>query len=765
MAIKEKSAVRSEIASSFPDNNKGEISAADIRTYEEDALDSNFYGKQYIASRSLVNVTSQWYRLGVISAGATFQSSISIQITQGATNGNTSGVVSAAVRDHGVDAGDGSVFNIGLKDLAYSVGSGLTGLRFVALTAASIPEYALDVEVSGASPVAGTLDINIYDTSEFNGTFTIDTSLTTQPDVPTGTETVARSDNFTGLLWTAPGISVGADGLLDFTNTFPIRTPRLTTTQRDAISTPLEGMTIFNTTTVSEEVYNGTAWISSTNTTIYSDDGEITANRSLLAEQGRSLIFRHFNLTAADFTQFSFARFDDTAMVLSYNDGDGVGGITGTRSISVDSAALTVTDTADSKGLVNAADYSANFTDRSLVDKEYVDRVKVIPVDSLSDLPTPVSDVIELTSGADFVYEFSCQTLALGANTFKATGGSVVIRGASQFATRLTSTSTAPLFDINECAFSSDRMSYTHSNGDIIDFDATVAGISCTFLNTAIFDCKSIGNINGAFTTSLRIVTIVKTTVGGLTWVGTLGSNVNIDGVFALSTALFGATAGWTGSLLDFGTSTSNSIIISSDSRFFTDAGNTAISGAVSNGNLTVTGRGVVSSNVFEGAGTFLSGWNEQDTRYLYATNAGLENSMNDAFASITTPASTTIGSIGVAVAIAGTFTSVNLHKFTVSSAGLLTYIGEDPITIPADFDVSIAPNSGSNIDMQISIAKNGTVLTESLQPVTASSGTPQQATTFTQVALVKNDTLQGFGQNDTNTTDITASTGRIRAD
>lgn len=765
MAIKEKSAVRSEIASSFPDNNKGEISAADIRTYEEDALDSNFYGKQYIASRSLVNVTSQWYRLGVISAGATFQSSVSIQITQGATNGNTSGVVSAAVRDHGVDAGDGSVFNIGLKDLAYSVGSGLTGFRFVALTAASIPEYALDVEVSGASPVAGTLDINIYDTSEFNGTFTLDTSLTAQPDVPTGTETVARSDNFTGLLWAAPGISAGADGGVDFANTFPIRTPRLTTAQRDAISTPLAGMTIFNTTTVSQEVYTGTSWVSSTDTTLYTTDGEITANRSLLAEQGRSLIFRHYDLTAADFTKFSFARFDDTAMALSFNDGDGAGSITGTRSISVDSAALTVTDTADSKGMVNAADYSANFTDRSLVDKEYVDDINVVRVDSLSDLPTPVSDVIELTNGGDFVYEFSCQTLALGANTFKATGGSVVIRGKSQFATRLTSTSTAPLFDINDCAFSSDRMSYTHANGDIIDFDSTTAGTSCTLLNTAIFDCKSPGDFNGAFTTSLRLVTVVKTTVGGFTWSGTLGSNVNIDGLFGLSTALFGATAGWTGSLLDFGTSTSNSIIISSDSRFFTDAGNTAISGAVSNGNLTASGRGIVSSNVFEGSGTFLSGWDEQDTRFLYNTNPGLENSMNDAFGSITTPASTTIGSLGVAVAIAGTWTSINLHKFTVSAAGLLTYIGEDPITIPANLDVTIAPDTGSNIDMQISIAKNGTPLTETLQTKTASSGTPQQVTTFSQVALVTNDTLQGFVQNDTNTTNITASIGRIRAD
>ncbi len=37
--------------------------------------------------------------------------------------------------------------------------------------------------------------------------------------------------------------------------------PRLTTTQRDAISTPTDGETIFNSTTNAVESYNGTSWI------------------------------------------------------------------------------------------------------------------------------------------------------------------------------------------------------------------------------------------------------------------------------------------------------------------------------------------------------------------------------------------------------------------------------------------------------------------------------------------------------------------------
>jgi hypothetical protein len=36
--------------------------------------------------------------------------------------------------------------------------------------------------------------------------------------------------------------------------------PRITTTQRDAISSPLEGLEIYNTTTHTKDYFNGTVW-------------------------------------------------------------------------------------------------------------------------------------------------------------------------------------------------------------------------------------------------------------------------------------------------------------------------------------------------------------------------------------------------------------------------------------------------------------------------------------------------------------------------
>ena len=47
--------------------------------------------------------------------------------------------------------------------------------------------------------------------------------------------------------------------------------PRLTTTQRDAISSPTNGETIYNTTTTQVESYNGTAWVAGGTTVVATD--------------------------------------------------------------------------------------------------------------------------------------------------------------------------------------------------------------------------------------------------------------------------------------------------------------------------------------------------------------------------------------------------------------------------------------------------------------------------------------------------------------
>ena len=89
-----------------------------------------------------------------------------------------------------------------------------------------------------------------------------------------------------GMVFTnAGGVNVSQDAASMFTlisTTKGMLTPRMTTTERDAINsgTFTTGLTLYNTTDNKLQFYNGTAW-TSTGDDIYQSDGDITVNRTI----------------------------------------------------------------------------------------------------------------------------------------------------------------------------------------------------------------------------------------------------------------------------------------------------------------------------------------------------------------------------------------------------------------------------------------------------------------------------------------------------
>ncbi len=108
--------------------------------------------------------------------------------------------------------------------------------------------------------------------------------------------------------------------------------------------------------------------------TLYNSDQTMSAiDRVVDWTNDGSYDLTTYDVTTSDWTKSSGITADSSAGVsLNYLTGDGAGSTTTTNSIAVASA-MTVTDGENSKGLVYAADYSTNYTDRSLVDKAYVD--------------------------------------------------------------------------------------------------------------------------------------------------------------------------------------------------------------------------------------------------------------------------------------------------------------------------------------------------------------------------------------------------------
>ena len=108
---------------------------------------------------------------------------------------------------------------------------------------------------------------------------------------------------------------------------------------------------------------------------IYTSDGEVTGNRDVTGNNGRRIRFRSYDTNVNTFTNRANVFIDDTILNMSYDAGDGSGGFSGIRDISLSSGGMVITDSSASKGFEYASDYSVNFTSRSLVDKGYVDSV------------------------------------------------------------------------------------------------------------------------------------------------------------------------------------------------------------------------------------------------------------------------------------------------------------------------------------------------------------------------------------------------------
>ena len=104
---------------------------------------------------------------------------------------------------------------------------------------------------------------------------------------------ISMSDGLTDVADTTPlsirGTGIGinntspnASAMLDVASTTKgFLQPRLTTVQRDAIASPATGLQVYNTTTNTNDYYNGTAWVSISSGNIYTTNGTLTGNREV----------------------------------------------------------------------------------------------------------------------------------------------------------------------------------------------------------------------------------------------------------------------------------------------------------------------------------------------------------------------------------------------------------------------------------------------------------------------------------------------------
>jgi len=387
------------------------------------------------------------------------------------------------------------------------------------------------------------------------------------------------------------------------------------------------------------------------------------------------------------------------------------------------------------------------------------DLTNVVHINSLADFATPVSSVIELAPnpGDEITYILAVDDIDIGSNRFKNTGGDIVIIGSHRTASGITSSTSGTLFTSVDGFLSLEFIGATAPNAKIIEFSTPVATFKSFVANNFIIrDCDTIGTISGAFTTSLRTMTVIEAQTGGLLWTGTDNSQINISNMLGLS---------WAGTLLDLGTATFDIIDFSAGNRFISPAGTTILSGASGSANLKVGGRALVDNTLFNGLGTALSGIGTEDLQWDFKNNIFVDNStkntevVTDAF--LTGSETVTIGSIGVFIAVGGTNWTTDINKrFTVGTDGLVTYVGLETIDIIVSNISTVEKVGGGSDTICSKIAINGTVSDKTMG--CTENTTPTGITSSGLFEVETGDTIQQFVSNEDSTSNVIVSNSNM---
>jgi hypothetical protein len=177
-----------------------------------------------------------------------------------------------------------------------------------------------------------------------------------------------------------------------------------------------------------------------------------------------------------------------------------------------------------------------------------------------------------------------------------------------------------------------------------------------------------------------------------------------------------------------------------------------------------VVDRGRMTTNMFRGVTTFVSGFDSYTPGWQMVSNTDIPNSRSICFQYMT--ANSTATSLPVATTfykIAGTTVTVDAKKFSASS-NRMTYIGKTNMIGKVNIVIG-AKSPTTNGDFSIAIAKNGVVIAAPLGTMSSLSNNQSfQINFITELSLSTNDYVEVFiRSNNSNTNVVTIEEMQFR--
>jgi len=177
--------------------------------------------------------------------------------------------------------------------------------REVGINTAPISQNSLTIQAISTSRdvlrlnnTAGTLIAEYYVDSSNNGEMYVRNSAGTTKVLLSSSGNASYFSNALAV----GASSVNASAILDATSTTKgFLPPRMTTTQKNAISSPAAGLMVYNTTTNTTDTYDGTTWQRFGQQTLIKGSGSTSATTSLLVQNSSGLDLFRINDNGAAF--------------------------------------------------------------------------------------------------------------------------------------------------------------------------------------------------------------------------------------------------------------------------------------------------------------------------------------------------------------------------------------------------------------------------------------------------------------------------------
>lgn len=366
---------------------------------------------------------------------------------------------------------------------------------------------------------------------------------------------------------------------------------------------------------------------------------------------------------------------------------------------------------------------------------------QTVIVSELSDFPTAVSGVITLQDDKDYLVVNNITTsnrFVLGSNT--------VLRAVDPYTVTLGYTGTGNMFTCVDGNQSIKEIQINCPNGSFADSNNTTGNLLLRWIRFAAV--KNMGNLDkqiiGIYNLFLTLFT-----GSGFTTDSLVSARLTVQNVTCLQSTGSGMT------FIDLNGSTYNSLDIENVSFLNTISGQTFLSGSAAGANLTAGTIGFLSKLNIQGDMAALDTISSNDAGWDFTDCNKIKDTDPHGLTYLSAPATTTIVAASTPVIVNGTFTEKEVQVYETNSNGRVTYKGRRDKFARIDITIALEPSSGTNKNIEVSIFKNGTKITETAVVRVISAGSAGIVSIDWAETLQTNDFIEVAVANNTDTVNV----------